>query len=71
MQDFFTQVSSESVKKKRSLFSLSFFIPKSSISMSVCTEAFLDLRDVYIDGIMEDMDRNEDGFVTLEEYLGK
>ena len=34
-------------------------------------EAFLELRDVYIGEVMEDMDKNKDGFVTVEEYVGE
>ena len=40
-------------------------------TMSLLTEAFPELRDVHVDEIMADMDRNKDNYVTLEEYVGE
>ena len=42
-----------------------------SVIVFLLTEAFPELRDVYVDEIMEDMDRNKDGYVTVEEYVGE
>ena len=39
--------------------------------MSPLTEAFPELRNVHVDEIMTDMDRNKDNYVTLEEYVGE
>lgn len=33
-------------------------------------EADPDLNHIYIDEVFSDMDRNKDGFISVEEYIG-